>query len=146
MPRLSEEETPFLSQPHDDVETHSSVSKGASVYFATPLKVLTAIFSIASIVAFGFLIVSLIGVKTGPFQYTYRTVPALRDLIIVVCLPLYVFHTPFLLDIINTQKLTAFLGRCGCLPLDSYNLHLLPNSIQPRTQHHFLNRGLSLLN
>jgi hypothetical protein len=87
------ESTPFLADSdHDDDyerESHPIKTQPANARFKRPIKLLSAFNSFLSLGAFGLLIASYILTSTGPFNYTYRTNEAIRDLAIVVSTVLY---------------------------------------------------------
>jgi hypothetical protein len=83
------ESTPFLADnDHGDnyyeTENHVTMTVPARSHFKHPLKILTIVISLLCISTFGLLIASYILIKIGPFEYTYSSRDAIRDLAICV--------------------------------------------------------------
>jgi len=103
--------TPFLADNDhddgDDYEGEETLSKNApaNAYFKRPIRILTSITSLLSILIFGLLIASIVLLKMGPFNYTYGSIDTARDL--AICLfvnfllttPTIFFQLPILITI-----------------------------------------------
>jgi hypothetical protein len=87
------ESTPFLSdnehrEGRDEAESEYIKPLPANSHFAKPLRILAAIVSLLSLGIGGVLIACCVLVHVGPFQYTWGTGEAARDLAICVSAPI----------------------------------------------------------
>lgn len=104
--------TPFLADNDhdhgDSYEGEESLSKNApaNAYFKRPIRILSAITSLFSLLIFGLLIAALVLLKVGPFNYTYSSNDTVRDL--AICLfvntllttPTVFIQVPILINIV----------------------------------------------
>lgn len=128
--------TPFLADNDhdngDDYDEGETLVKNApaNAYFIRPIRILTSITSLFSILIFGLLIASVVLLKIGPFNYTYSSVDTARDL--AICLFVnFLLTTPtifFQIPIIIAMAVNIAMG-VVVLVFSSYIFaHGWPNS------------------
>jgi hypothetical protein len=101
------EATPFLSEndrreSHDEREDDYVKPTPANMYFEKPVRIFAAVISLLSLGIGGLLIACCVLVKVGPFENTWGTGEAARDLAICVSTPIVYFFA------IGIQLLTVF--------------------------------------
>jgi len=102
------EGTPFLADnehSHDDPESDYVKPLPANSHFKKPIRILAAIISLLSLGIGALLIVCCVVVQVGPFEYTWGTGEAARDLAIcafvtfLLTTPTIFFPAPILINI-----------------------------------------------
>jgi hypothetical protein len=83
------EETPFLADndhgdDYDEGESGFIKYTPANSHYRRPIRILSGVISFLSLSIFGVLIACYVLINVGPFQYTWGTREASRDLAIVV--------------------------------------------------------------